>query len=295
MKKVLIIFIPMMILFFVSSCNGCGNNTKDNKAEKDSIATAEETTDTIDNDTTAAIDNTPLTETEKLMADKPMPKAADELFDDFFFNFSNSRKVQKERIQWPLNIIVNGAKSTMDENKWQMERFFSEDEFYVMLLDDVKQTKLAKDTAITNVVVKHVNIPGNKLKNYVFNRIEGQWMMTEMETESLSESKNASFLRFYQKFATDSVACSQALADKISFTGPDEEDESKTTTRDITPEEYGYWAPELATDFFTIAYGQKNESSNSKVFIMRQPSSSQECRMFFRRQGGQWKLYKLEE
>ncbi len=295
MKKVLIIFIPMMVLFLVSSCNGCGNsNTKDNNATNDSTATTEDN-DTTTEDTATVVDNTPLTETEKLMEDKPMPKAADELFDDFFFNFSNSRKVQKERIQWPLNIVVNGAKSTMNENSWQMERFFSDKEFYVMLLDDVKQTKLAKDTSVTNVVVKHVNIPANKLKNFVFNRIEGQWMMTEMETESLSESKNASFLRFYQKFATDSVSCMQALADKISFTGPDEEDESKTTTRDISPEEYGYWAPELVTDFYAVAYGQKNQSSNNKVFIMRQPSSSQECRMFFRRQGGQWKLYKLEE
>lgn len=296
MKKVLIIFIPMMILTLVSSCTGCGSdNKKDNNENNDSVATTNENNDTIGNDTTVVVDNTPLTEMEKLMEDKPMPKAADELFDDFFFNFSNNRKVQKERIQWPLRTVVNGASKAVNENGWQMERFFSDEEFYVMLLDDVNQTKLAKDTTISNVTVKHVNIPGNMLQNYNFKRIDGRWMMTDMEIESLSESRNAGFLKFYQKFATDSIACKQGLAESISFTGPDEEDDTKTTTRNITPDEYDYWAPELATDFFTVAYGQKNESSNNKVFIMRQPSSSQECRMFFRRQGSQWKLYKLEE
>lgn len=295
MKKVLFILLPLMMLLLVSSCTGCGSgNDKDNKTGNDSIATAADN-DTISNDTATVVDNTPLTEMEKLMEDKPMPKAADELFDDFFYNFSNNRKLQKERIQWPLAILNNGAKGTMNENQWTMERFYSDKEYYVMLLDDVKQTALAKDTSLTNVVVKHVNIPSNKLRNYTFNRINGEWKMTEMETESLSESKNAGFLRFYQKFATDSTYCQQSLADQISFTGPDEEDENVTTTRNISPEEYGYWAPELAVDFFAVAYGQKNESSNNKVFIMRQPASSQECRMHFRRQGSQWKLYKLEE
>jgi len=282
------------MLQLVSSCVSCGKDNKENNDnEKDTLSTSVEDSDTLNKDT--VVDDTPLTEMEKLMEDKPMPKAADELFDDFFFNFSNNRKVQKERIQWPLTVLTNGAKSTVNENKWTMERFYSDKEFYVMLLDDVKQTQLAKDTSITNVVVKHVNIPNNKLQNYTFNRIEGKWMMVEMETESLSESKNAGFLKFYQKFATDSVYCNQSLADKISFTGPDEEDENVTRTRNISPDEYDYWAPELVTDFYTVSYGQKNESSNNKVFIMRQPSSSQECRMYFRRQGSQWKLYKLEE
>lgn len=295
MKKLLFLFVSLMAIGLINvSMSSCKSDKNDKDALADSLA-SENGTDTLGSDSDTIIDNTPLTEMEKLMGEKPMPKAADELFDDFFFNFSNNRKVQRERIQWPLVTIVNGVQKTTEENKWQMERFYSTDGFYVMLLDDVKQTKLAKDTALSNAVVKHVNIPRNTLENFTFNRINGQWMMTQMEKEPLSESKNAGFLRFYQKFASDSIYCYESLAENISFTGPDEEDENLTTTRDISAEEYGYWAPELVTDFYTVSYGQKNESSNNKVFIMRQPSSSQECRMYFRRQGSQWKLYKLEE
>lgn len=294
MKKLLFLFISLVLLSMITfSMSSCKDGKKDADAVADSLALMNGT-DTLSNDSDSIVDNTPLSEMEKLMGED-IPEAADELFDDFFFNFSNNRKVQRDRIQWPLVTIVNGTKKATEPNQWQMERFYSEDGFYVMLLDDVKQTQLAKDTALTHVVVKHVNIPRNSLENFSFNRIKGQWMMTEIEKESLSDSKNAAFLRFYQKFATDSIYSRECLTENISFTGPDEEDENLTTTRNISAEEYYYWAPELVTDFYTVSYGQRNESSNSKVFIMRQPSSSQECRMYFRRQGAHWKLYKLEE
>ena len=35
--------------------------------------------------------------TEQLIEETPMPKAADELFDDFVFNFAANRKLQKSR------------------------------------------------------------------------------------------------------------------------------------------------------------------------------------------------------
>ena len=295
MKKLLFLSVTFIALSIISlGVSGCKDGKKDNEAVEDSL-NALAANDSINEDTAIVQDNTPLSEMEKLMGEKPMPKAADEFFDDFFFNFSNNRKIQKERIQWPLTAIENGVKKTIKANQWQTERFFNEDGFYVMLLDDAKQTNLAKDTSLTHVAVNHVDIPRNKLEVFTFNRLEGKWMMTEMEEESLSESKNANFLKFYQKFATDSIYCQESLAETITFTGPDEEDENLTTTRNISAEEYCFFAPELATDFYTITYGQKNESSTNKVFIMREPSSSQECRLYFRRQGANWKLYKLEE
>ncbi|MCF0193539.1 MAG: DUF4348 domain-containing protein, partial [Prevotella sp.] len=255
MKKLLFLSVTFIALSIISlGVSGCKDGKKDNEAVEDSL-NALAANDSINEDTAIVQDNTPLSEMEKLMGEKPMPKAADEFFDDFFFNFSNNRKIQKERIQWPLTAIENGVKKTIKANQWQTERFFNEDGFYVMLLDDAKQTNLAKDTSLTHVAVNHVDIPRNKLEVFTFNRLEGKWMMTEMEEESLSESKNANFLKFYQKFATDSIYCQESLAETITFTGPDEEDENLTTTRNISAEEYCFFAPELATDFYTITYG----------------------------------------
>lgn len=53
---------------------------------------------------TSAIDST-----EALIEETPMPKAADELFDDFIFNFAGNRKLQKERTVFPLKVYRNGS------------------------------------------------------------------------------------------------------------------------------------------------------------------------------------------
>ena len=48
---------------------------------------------------------------ETLISETPMPKAADELFDDFIFNFAANRKLQLARIQFPL-AVENGGRVT---------------------------------------------------------------------------------------------------------------------------------------------------------------------------------------
>ena len=45
---------------------------------------------------------------EAILEEQPMPKAADELFDDFFFNFAGNRKLQVKRILFPLAVVRNG-------------------------------------------------------------------------------------------------------------------------------------------------------------------------------------------
>ena len=48
---------------------------------------------------------------ETLISETPMPKAADELFDDFIFNFAANRKLQLARIKFPL-AVENGGRVT---------------------------------------------------------------------------------------------------------------------------------------------------------------------------------------
>ena len=43
----------------------------------------------------------------QLFEDTPLPKAADELFDDFFFNFVSNPKFQTSRVVFPLKNVAN--------------------------------------------------------------------------------------------------------------------------------------------------------------------------------------------
>ena len=97
-------------LLLMSSCKG--NKVADSNAE---VA--------ADSDSVVA-DTTPVDTMEQLISATPMPKAADELFDDFFFNFAANRKLQLSRINFPLPVDVAGKKEYVGRGDWRMDHFF---------------------------------------------------------------------------------------------------------------------------------------------------------------------------
>src|SRR5574344_1323072 len=94
----------------------------------------------------------------QVVEETPMPVAADELFDDFFFNFAASRKVQKERVKFPLPVDNFGKQSVMEHNAWRRERFFMSQGYYTLIFNKYSQTRLVKDTTVSNVMVERIAI-----------------------------------------------------------------------------------------------------------------------------------------
>ena len=71
-----------------------------------------------------AYDTTENDTLETLAEETPMPKSADELFDDFIFNFAGSKRVQKQRIHFPLSIVEDGVVKNIGRNDWKFDPFF---------------------------------------------------------------------------------------------------------------------------------------------------------------------------
>ena len=70
---------------------------------------------------TAGIDSTDTTAAdtlEQLITEQPMPKAADELFDDFIFNFAANRKLQFKRIKFPLRVVNGKSEKMVGKSQW---------------------------------------------------------------------------------------------------------------------------------------------------------------------------------
>ena len=233
---------------------------------------------------------------EQLINEQPMPKAADELFDDFIFNFAANRKLQYSRIQFPLKVVNGKTEKTVQKSAWKMEHFFMNQGYYTLIFDNRKQMTLVKDTSVNSVVVEKIYLRKKKVKQYVFNRIDGKWNLVEVNTGAMVQNTNASFLDFYQKFATDSLYQVQHLDDPIHFSGPDPDDDFSNMTGDIAPETWPAFAPELPRDFiYNIMYGQKYTQSNRKIFVMRGIANGMEMELTFQRKGGEWKLTRLSE
>ena len=245
---------------------------------------------------TAVADTQAMDSTEKLIEEAPMPKAADELFDDFLFNFAASRKLQKERIHFPLAVYRNDKlKKHIAKRHWKMEHFFMRQDYYTLIFDNRKQMNLMKDTTIDHVVIEKVFYSRKVVQQFLFNRINGQWMMTSINYKPMYQNMNSSFLKFYGSFATDTAFQSRHLHNPVKFTGPDPDDDFSTMTGEIEPETWPAFAPQLPHGMiYNIIYGQKYTESSQKIFVIRGIANGMETRLTFKRIGGRWQLMKLE-
>ena len=283
MKKLSFITVMLVVLTIVCfSSVGCTGKKPVEVA--DSVAT-----DSVVADTQA------MDSTEKLIEETPMPKAADELFDDFVFNFAANRKLQLKRIVFPLPVYRNDkVVRRIEKRQWKMEHFFMRQDYYTLIFDNQKQMNLVKDTTIDHVVIEKVFYPKKMVQQFLFNRINGQWMMTSIGYKPMYQNMNSSFLKFYGKFATDSAFQAEHLHNPVKFVGPDPDDDFSTMTGDIEPETWPAFAPKLPhTMIYNIIYGQKYTESSQKIFVIRGIANGLETELTFRRIGGKWMLTKL--
>lgn len=252
--------------------------------------------DSVVVDSLPAVDTAAVDTMDQLISEQQMPKAADELFDDFIFNFAANRKLQMNRIKFPLKVVDGEEVSYIKKGQWKMEHFFMDQGYYTLIFDNMKQMNLVKDTSINNVVVEKVYLDEEKVKKYMFERLGGRWMLTSVQTNAMIQNTNASFLAFYQRFASDPDFQLESLNNPVMFTGPDPDDDFSTMTGEIAPETWSAFAPELPSGFiYNIMYGQKYTEGNQKIFVMRGIANGMEMELTFKKIDGEWKLTALSE
>ena len=269
-----------VLLLFFASCGGNKANNNEEMVVADSM-TLSDSVAVLDS-IAAEFENT------------PVPKAADELFDDFFFNFAVNKKLQMERIVFPLK-SVNGPKTTqISKNEWKMDYFFTRQGYYTLLFDNEKQMEVVKDTTVSHAVVEKIYFNTKSIIQYMFERRRGAWMLTAIHTVPISTSNNASFLDFYHRFATDSEFQAESLGETVQFVGPDPDDDFSMMEGIITRDTWEAFAPQLPTKMiYNIVYGTPHKEAETKMFVLRGIANGLELEMKFRKSGGHWKLTKL--
>ena len=277
MRKVFGAFFAGVLLMF--SCTG-------RQAQRVEEPTTDSVADTVD--------SVPLDTLEQLLVETPTPKAMDEFFDDFLFNFAANKKVQKARIIFPLTVHKDGKDEQIDKNKWQMERFFMRQGYYTLFFDNDAQMQLAKDTSINQAIVERILLKKDQVRDYVFNRIRGAWMLREIRETKIEENINASFLAFYQKFVSDKAFQVKSLNSAVKFVGPDPDDDFNMMEGLITPDTWEAFAPQLPSKtIYNIIYGEPQSVGSDKIFILRGISNGLELELRFKKVGERWLLMKM--
>ena len=221
-----------------------------------------------ENQSIDSLDVDSLSMNEEMQEDAYMPKAADELFDDFFFNFAANKKLQKSRIQTPLPCYKNNVLSSkITKDKWAMEQFFMKDGYYTLIFDQKEQMSVVKDTTVNHVVVEKIFL----------------------------EKNNISFLNFYRRFSNDDEYQLQSINDLVTFSAPDPDDDFNTITGMMVPEQWPTFKPSLIPHgvIYNINYGQPYVKTNQKVFLIRGIANGLESEMIFQNKNGVWKLIKF--
>ena len=277
MKRFFIAIAAGLLLMFSCTGNRAGQG---GEIPTDSVA---DSTDTMETDTM-----------ELLITQTPMPRAADAMFDDFLFNFLANKRLQKERIVFPLRIFEGDKVEQMEERQWQMEHLFMRQGYYTLLFNDEQQMALMKDTAVSEAIVEKILLKNNQVKDYMFRRIRGAWMLCEVRVNPIDQNINASFLRFYQRFASDSAFQVKSLNETVQFVGPDPDDDFNMMEGVITADTWEAFAPTLpAKSIYNVIYGKPQKEGNDKMFLLRGVANGLEVELRFKRAGDKWLLMKM--
>ena len=278
MKKILTAFFAFLALMF--SCKG-------NKTE---------TGDSLPTDSDSIKDTAVVDTMEQIIAETPMPKAADELFDDFFFNFAANKKLQIERTQFPLPVERAGKTDTIGKKQWKTDRFFMRQGYYTLIFDNFRQMNVVKDTSVNKVVVEKIYFNIKTVKSYNFNRVNGLWKLTSINYKGIHENRNASFLKFYHQFVTDSTFQAESISNPMEFIGPDPDDDFSQMEGLITPETWPAFAPDLPNNMiYNIIYGEDSKPGLQRIFVIRGIANGLEMELTFKRKKSKWMLTKLSE
>lgn len=282
MKKAFLLVVCVCVAMMAVT-TGCSNKKVDGGDSSSTDSTAAELSDTVDSVDSAT----------EMIAATPMPKAADQLFDDFFFNFIANKKLQSSRIKFPL-AVVSGEKTTeLSRNNWKTDHFFRKQGYYTLIFDNEKQMKFSKSTDLDSVIVEKIHLKKDMVEQFWFDHQDGSWKLNQIRNITYDKSYNASFFAFLSRFFANGGK--GYVKNPLAYTGPDPNGEETTTVNTTIPaEEWSSFLPEVPGDMiYNILYGQKYSESDRKILTFRGLANGVETQLIFKHHGKDWRLEKI--
>lgn len=272
----------MLILTFCCACNG-------GKGKVNITDQLIETSDSIEEETASLLVDTVETST--------IPRNADELFDDFIYNYAANEKLQKARTVFPLSYIKNGEQLFIKEDDWTHDHLFTKETYYTLFYDKEEDIDQEKDLSLDTVTVEWLYLDAHEIRQYHFKRKNGLWMLVGIGQHSTLEEPYEDFLEFFYKFSNDSVFQREHIAVPLKFVTSDPDDEFQILETTLEVDQWFAFKPLLPADRMTnIDYGQKHsKDSRRKIIDLRGIGNGFSNTLFFRRIGSEWKLVQFDD
>ncbi len=266
------------------------------KQHEEAAEIAEEIADSLIMDSIYAEADTLLLDKETAIT--PLPASVDEFFGDFIFNFDQSNRLQRNRIRFPLPIIdIDGNKRLVEKRDWKHHYMFLQQDFCTVFWKSRQDMNLAQDTLISEAQVEQIYLHSRQINSFFFQRDSNtrQWMMIEEKIIPFEETELGPFLDFYRQFASDSVFQRHHIANPLSFSTVDEENEFALIEGNINKEQWFEFKPDMPKDILVnIHYGQDYHHPHRLFLQMRGINNGLQSLFTFKRHGEQWRLTALE-
>ena len=231
--------------------------------------------------------------------DIPLPTRADELFDDFIFNYAQDPALQRSRTVFPLPYYNGDTPEKIEKADWKHDYLFAQQACYTLLFDNEDDLDLVGDTSLCSVQVEFFLLQTRQVRKWYFQKKDGMWMLEAINLRQVeaSESDQETFLDFYARFATDSIYQMAHIRDPLPYITLDPDDEFSILETSIDAGQWSAFSPALPTDGLTnINYGQRNDDlSREKIMKVNGIGNGYSNVFYFKRRHGQWELYKFED
>lgn len=267
-------------------CASCGNGKK----SKDPFAALTQMVDSM-----KPLQNIVPAISSESTANNPLE--ADELFDDFIFNYASDENLQKQRTTFPLPYNQDGHLKLIEKDAWKHDRLFTEQNVYTLLFDREQDMDIVGDTSLTSVQVEWLFLKRQDVKKYYFERNRSMWMLDSITQHPIKTMNGNDFLSFYTRFVTDSLYQRRHIHTPLRFVTIDPDDEFSILETTLDLEQWYAFRPAMPADWLSnICYGQQNESqSPTKILKVNGIGNGYSNVFYFRKRKGSWELYKYED
>ena len=267
---------------------GCLMSCKDNK-----MTNAFGNEDEMEEDSIEAF----VGDTLHLFEEEEPPAAVDELFDDFFYNFIDDNRFQGQRIAYPLPCKDGDDNGKLTKQDWSQYDHFKDLDVLSVLYEREQDYALSKDTSMQHVVVEWIQLKEDAVEKFQFNRVDGKWMLTEIDKKRLGDIPNGNFLSFYAKFMADTVFQRKSLAEPVKVILTSEDGEEEPQEEHLNADEWFEMRNSLplpTDELINVDYGQACISQNKKTLLLQGISNGMQMKFKFTKDDDEWKLKEIE-
>lgn len=278
MRKLLLGF---CLFTFLVSCGNKKVNTNPFTTIADMVDSVNHKTDTL----------------QQTELEKPKPIEADELFDDFIFNYASDDALQMQRTVFPLPFYDRDTPRKIEKSSWKHDYLFSQQSYYTLLFDEEDDLDLVGDTTLVSVQVEWIYLKNRMVKRYYFERKQGMWMLEAINLREMELDEDENFVEFYTRFVTDSLYQSKHISRPLQFITIDPDDEFSILETTLDVNQWYAFRPMMPVDKLSnINYGQRNEDlSHTKILKVNGIGNGYSNIFYFRKRKQEWELYKYED